>query len=242
MIRLSVNIDHVATVRQARKAVEPDVVQAGLDAEKAGADGITVHLRADRRHIQEEDVRGLKGALKIKLNLEMAATEQMLKIALDVMPHMVTLVPEKNDELTTQGGLDVKGRVGDLRVFISRLKSSGICVSLFIDPSEDDVEAAAQAGADFVEIHTGIYADKFLEGSDTAGELINIEKAVKKARSAGLKVNAGHGITYKNAKDVVSIKGIEEMSIGHSIISRAIFTGLGSAVREMRELFNAGGG
>jgi len=236
MPKLSVNIDHIATIREARGTIEPDPLEAGLIVQKCGADGVTVHLRSDRRHIQERDVWNLKKKLRIKLNLEMAATKEMLNFALQVNPDLVTIVPEKRRELTTLGGLDVVSNKIALIPFIKKLKDEGIAVSIFVNPDKKQIRAAKEAGADFVEIHTGIYAEKFLEHKNTGAEVERIRKAVFFARSLGLKVNAGHGLTYRNVKPIAKIPGIEEMSIGHSIISRAVFAGLESSVREMLEL------
>ena len=239
MAKLSVNIDHVATVRQARMTIEPSVLDAGFVVQKAGANGVTVHLRGDRRHIQDTDVILLKKKLKIKINLEMAATKELLNMALKIKPDLVTLVPEKRSELTTQGGLDVIKNIKHLKNYIKSLEKAGIPVSIFINPQTSQIKAAKKAGAEFVEIHTGIYAERFLQKKNTAAELRKIKECVIFAGKLGLKVNAGHGLTYKNVKPLARIKGFEEMSIGHGIISRAIFTGLASAVKEMKKLINA---
>ncbi len=242
---LSVNIDHIATIREARGTVEPDPLEAGLIVQKCGAQGVTVHLRGDRRHIQDEDVHNLRKKLRIKLNLEMAATKEMLNFATKVKPDLVTLVPEKKKELTTEGGLDVASRKNALIPFIKKLKKKEITVSIFVNPDKGQIEDAKEVGADFVEIHTGVYAEKFLEKlSATADryktnirrEMGRIKKAVEFANKLGLRVNAGHGLTYKNVLPIAKISGIEEMSIGHSIISRAVLAGLKRAVKEMMKL------
>lgn len=235
MARLGVNIDHVATLRQARGGVQPDPVAAAAVAELAGADGITVHLREDRRHIQDRDLTLLRQTVKSRLNLEMAATDEMVGIALSVVPDMVTLVPEKRQELTTEGGLDARFLADRLKEVVERLHGGGIPVSLFIDPDPDQVKAADRIGADYVEIHTGRYADA-RGWKERDAELVAIENAVKLARKLGLGVNAGHGLDYLNIKPLTAISGIEEYNIGHSIVSRAVFVGLDRAVREMVDL------
>ena len=235
MAKLGVNIDHVATVRQARNGVEPDPVAAAAIAEFAGADGITVHLREDRRHIQDRDLTILRKTIKTRLNLEMAATDEMVTIAQQIKPDMCTLVPEKRLELTTEGGLDVRCNLEQIKSAVERLRSSGIPVSLFIDADSDQIKAADKVGADFIEIHTGLFA----AAADWKGEekeLIRIENGVKLAQKLGLGVNAGHGLNYSNIKRIATIRGIEEYNIGHSIISRAVMTGLDKAVRDMVEL------
>ena len=235
MAKLGVNIDHVATLRQARGASEPDPVAAAAMAELAGADGITIHLREDRRHIQDRDLKILRETVQTRLNLEMAATEEMVTIALAVKPEMCTLVPEKRAELTTEGGLDVRIHQEALKPFVERLQAGGIIVSLFIDPDPDQIKAANKVGADYIEIHTGAYADA-LSWKEEAQELIKIENGVKLARKLDLGVNAGHGLNYANVKKVAAIGGIEEFNIGHSIMSRAVLVGLDRAVRDMSEL------
>lgn len=235
MIKLGVNIDHVATVRQARGGVEPDPVHAAVIAELAGADGITVHLREDRRHIQDRDLRLLRDTVKTSLNLEMAASDEIIAIALDVRPDMVTLVPEKREELTTEGGLDVKRSRERVAQAVRQLKDSGIFVSLFIDPDLDQVKESSKAGADAVEIHTGAYADS-LTYKATQAEYEKIFEACKFGRKLGMVVNAGHGLNYRNVSQIARIKDIYELNIGHSIISRAVLVGLERAVREMKEL------
>lgn len=234
MLSLGVNIDHIATIRQARRTVEPDPVAAAVIAELAGADGITVHLREDRRHIQDRDVRLLRQTVRTHLNLEMAATDEMVAIALEVKPDYVTLVPERREEITTEGGLDVAGQVSRLRDVVGQLQGSGIPVSLFIDPDPTQVAAAAQVGARWVELHTGRYAEAS-SAAQRQVELDHLEKASQQALQLGLRVNAGHGLTYWNVGPVARIPGMEELNIGHSIISRAVLVGLDRAVREMRQ-------
>jgi len=232
MLRLGVNIDHIATLRQARKESFPDPVQAALEAIAGGAEGIVCHLREDRRHIQDEDVVRLK-KLNTRLDLEMALTNEMVEIACKLKPHMVTLVPEKREEVTTEGGLDVKCQIKNdkcqMKEDIIRLREQGIVVSLFIDPEIDQIEASKEAGADFIEIHTGAFANL-----GTKVELDKIIKATKKAKELGLRVNAGHGLDYNNVKQIVAIDGIEELNIGFSIIARAVFVGMRQAVLEMK--------
>jgi pyridoxine 5-phosphate synthase len=233
--KLGVNIDHVATIRQARGGSEPDPVAAAAIAELAGADGITIHLREDRRHIQDRDLKILRKTVKTKLNLEMAATDEMVEIALVVKPDMCTLVPEKRQELTTEGGLDVRVHAQSLEKAISRLHDGGILTSLFIDPDSDQIKAANKIGADYVEIHTGSFADA-TDWKTEEQELIKIENAIKLAAKLGLGVNAGHGLNYTNIKKVAALGGVEEYNIGHSIISKAVLVGLDRAVRDMVEL------
>jgi pyridoxine 5-phosphate synthase len=233
--KLSVNVDHVATVRQARGGKNPDPVTAALLAELAGADGIIVHLREDRRHIQDRDVEVLRRVVKTKLNLEMANTEEIVRIALRVKPDMVCLVPERRQELTTEGGLDVRAQKGALKRNIARLKKAGIRVSLFIDADPAQVKASRAAGADFVEIHTGKYSDAPDEESKRK-EFQRIARAIAQARTLGLRVNIGHGLDYQNVSPFTSIPEIEDYSIGHSIMARAVLVGLDRAVREMKEL------
>jgi len=238
MAKLGVNIDHVATIRQARGGVEPDPVSAAAIAELAGADGITIHLREDRRHIQDRDLRLLRQTVKTRLNLEMAATEEMVAIAMAVKPDMCTLVPEKRQELTTEGGLDVQLLLKTIAEAVAKLKDSGIVVSLFVDPDPDQVKAANKAGADFVEIHTGAFAEATSEKRQRE-ELQKIENAIKLAAKLGLGVNAGHGLNYNNIKRLVRLGGIEEFNIGHAIISKSVLVGLDRAVREMVALLSA---
>lgn len=231
-MRLGVNVDHIATIRQARRAKEPDPVAAALIAELAGADQITVHLREDRRHIQERDVRLLRQLIKTRLNLEMAAADEMLKFALDVSPDSVTLVPERREELTTEGGLDVEGHRERLAPLVSALKDGGIQVSLFIDASPAQVKASHRVGGNSIEIHTGRYADARDE-AQRAAELEKIIDAAKLASRTGLKVHAGHGLDYQNVGKIVEIKEIEELNIGHSIVAQACLVGMDRAVRQM---------
>lgn len=235
MARLGVNIDHVATIRQARGGAEPDPVAAAVMAELAGADGITIHLREDRRHIQDRDLKLLRQTVRTRLNLEMAATAEMINIALTVRPDICTLVPEKRQELTTEGGLDVRLNMETISAAVQKLRDGGIIVSLFIDPDPDQVKAADKAGADYVEIHTGSYADA-KDWKTEEKELIKISNAVKLAAKLELGVNAGHGLNYTNIGKVAALGGIEEFNIGHSIISRAVLVGLDRAVRDMAEL------
>lgn len=235
MAKLGVNIDHVATIRQARGGGEPDPVAAAVIAELAGADGITIHLREDRRHIQDRDLKILRKTIRTKLNLEMAATDEMVEIALAVKPDMCTLVPEKRQELTTEGGLDVRLHVQTIEKAITRLHDGGILTSVFIDPDSDQIKAANKIGADYVEIHTGSFADA-PDWKTEEQELIKIENAIKLAVKLGLGVNAGHGLNYFNIKKVAALGGVEEYNIGHSIISKAVLVGLDRAVRDMVEL------
>ena len=235
MAKLGVNIDHVATIRQARGGTEPDPVAAAAIAELAGADVITIHLREDRRHIQDRDLKLLRETVQTKVNLEMAATEEMIGIALAVKPDQCTLVPEKRQELTTEGGLDVRLHAQALEKAVARLQDGGIPVSLFIDPDPDQIKAAVKVGADYVEIHTGSFAEA-VDWKSEEQELIKIENAVKLASKLGLGVNAGHGLNYTNIKKVAALGGIEEFNIGHSIISRAVLVGLDRAVRDMVDL------
>jgi len=229
-MKLGVNIDHIATLRQARMEGIPDPIEAARECVAGGADGIVCHLREDRRHIQDEDVWKLRG-LKTRLDLEMAATDEMVKIALKLKPDMVTLVPEKRAELTTEGGLNLSSK---LKKIIWKLQDKGIPVSLFIDPDEKQVEEAAVLEAKFIEIHTGMYANAKTEKKKKL-ELEKIGICVQKARLIGLRINAGHGLDYHNVKDIVKIPGIEELNIGFSIIARSVFVGLKKAVKEMKE-------
>ncbi|XGB41725.1 MAG: pyridoxine 5'-phosphate synthase [Nodosilinea sp. LVE1205-7] len=235
MPTLGVNIDHVATLRQARRTVEPDPVAAAVLVELAGADGITVHLREDRRHIQDRDVRLLRQTLRTHLNLEMAATDEMVAIALEVKPDYVTLVPERREEVTTEGGLEVASQVDRLQGVVASLQGAGIPVSLFIDASPGQIEAAAHTQAEFIELHTGPYAEA--QGQvDRDRQLQALVEAADLAQGLGLRVNAGHGLTYWNTYPVACIRGMEELNIGHSIISRAVLVGLERAVREMKQV------
>jgi len=232
MPRLGVNIDHVATVRQARGVAYPDPVTAAAVIELAGADGIVCHLREDRRHIQDRDLKLLREVIQTRLNLEMAATEEMVRIALAIKPDIVTLVPEKREELTTEGGLDVIKSFHSLKKAIHRLKKGGIPVSLFIDPSGDQIKASEGVEANAIEIHTGHYCEaKTIAHADE--ELKKILDAVGEAKHRNLRIAAGHGLNYVNIKRIAEIKDIEELNIGHSIIARAVLVGLDRAVREM---------
>jgi len=230
--RLAINVDHVATVRQARMVREPDPVTAAALAELAGADGIVVHLREDRRHIQDRDLEVLRQTVKTRLNLEMAATEEMVRIALKIQPHVVTLVPEKRLELTTEGGLNVEGQQSHLQEIIPRLQEGGIGVSLFIDPDLHQVRASQELKADFVEIHTGSFAEAGHPGHQEQ-ELGRIEEAAVLADELGLGIHAGHGVDYKNILWLRDIPEIEEFSIGHAVVARAVLVGMERAVREM---------
>lgn len=235
---LGVNIDHVATVRQARGTNYPDPVEAALLAETAGADGITVHLREDRRHIQDRDVDVLARVLKTRMNLEMAVTAEMIAIATRVRPAHCCLVPEKRTEVTTEGGLDVLGSEASVRAACGQLGRAGIEVSLFIDPELAQIDAAVRCGAPVIELHTGAYADASDEHA-RAKELARIGQATAHALARGLVVNAGHGLNYRNVEPVAAIRGINELNIGHAIIARAVITGLAEAVREMKQLIVA---
>ncbi len=234
-ILLGVNIDHVATLRQSRGTRYPEPLQAALLAEQAGADGITLHLREDRRHIQERDVEMLSGMLQTRMNLEMAVTEEMLDIACRIRPADCCLVPERREELTTEGGLDVAGQKDRIRDACARLAGAGVRVSLFIDAEPEQVAAAAEVGAPVIELHTGHYADAPDEAA-RARELQRIVQAVEQGHELGLQVNAGHGLHYHNVSEIAAIPGVRELNIGHAIIARAIFTGLEEAVREMKRL------
>ncbi|MDH3997812.1 MAG: pyridoxine 5'-phosphate synthase [Desulfuromonadales bacterium] len=234
MAKLGVNVDHIATLRQARGGKEPDPVAAAAIAELAGADGITVHLREDRRHIQDRDVMLLRRTVQSHLNLEMAATDEMVSIALKVKPDYVTLVPEKRQELTTEGGLDVVKHRDSLTRRIDQLHQAGIVVSLFVDPDTEQLKACARVKADYIEIHTGSYCDA--EGDEQKAELAKIAESIKLGKKLGMGVNAGHGLNYRNIKPVLALGGVEEYNIGHSIISRAVLVGLDRAVKEMAQL------
>lgn len=232
---LGVNIDHVATVRQARMTNEPDPVHAAVLAELGGAHGITVHLREDRRHIQDRDVRLLRQMLRVGMNLEMAVTDEMTQIAIEVLPEQATLVPEKREELTTEGGLDIVGQKNRVAECVKRLQDVGVTVSLFIDPDEQQIAASSEVGADAIEIHTGTWADA--ESAETrAVEYDRILKGSQQATGAGLQLNMGHGLTYRNVRDIATIPNVHELNIGHSIISHAVMVGLERAVREMKQL------
>lgn len=246
--RLNVNIDHVATVRQARRAPEPSIVGAAMLCEQAGADGITIHLRGDRRHIQDRDVRLLRDSITTYLNLEMAATEEMLKIALDTRPDAVTLVAESPNEITTEGGFDVKANLSIARAVVSRLRQAEILASLFIDPSSQQIEAAREIGAQQVELCTSVYAEATISGRGIHGEsALRATQELRRLRDAGtlatqygLHVAAGHGLTYRNVGALAAISEISEFNIGHNIVARSIFVGLKRAVSEMREAIRAG--
>ncbi|MCX8022334.1 MAG: pyridoxine 5'-phosphate synthase [Syntrophorhabdaceae bacterium] len=240
MQSLMVNIDHVATLREARGIDYPDPVHAASIAEMAGASGIIVHLREDRRHIKDRDLRILRETVKTKLNLEMAATEEMVGIARKIKPDMVTLVPEKREELTTEGGLDAKSQSERLKGVIERLKDKGIRVSLFIDPEEEQIIEAHKLKADMIEIHTGRYSDAVTEAIRER-ELKKVVNAARRGKELGLGVNAGHGLNYHNLPPIVMIKDIDELSIGHSIIARAVFVGLDRAIRDMLDIIKSYG-
>ena len=234
MASLGVNIDHIANIRQARRTVEPDPVPFAMLAELGGADGITVHLREDRRHIQDRDVELLRQTVRSRLNLEMAATEEMVGIAVSIVPDMVTLVPERREEVTTEGGLDVAAQLQTLRPMVTRLQESGIPVSLFVDPEQRQLEACRDSGARWVELHTGSYAEANWDQQPI--ELARITEGVSTARQLNLRVNAGHGLTYQNVEPIAAIPGMEELNIGHTIVARAVAVGLQQAVQEMKAL------
>ncbi len=234
MIHLGVNVDHVATLRQARRTYEPDPVWAAALAELGGADGITIHLREDRRHIQDRDLRLLRETTAVKLNLEMACSEEIAGIALAVKPDQATLVPERREEITTEGGLDVAGQLARVTDFVKRLQDAGIDVSLFIDPDLAQLDAAAKTGAVAVELHTGRYANS--SGKAQEQELQQLRKVSQEVLQRGLKLHAGHGLTYRNVQPVAAIPGMEELNIGHSIVARAVLVGMVQAVREMKDL------
>lgn len=236
-VLLGVNIDHVATLRQARGTRYPDPIQAAIEAEQAGADGITVHLREDRRHIQDRDIRLLAEVLQTRMNLEMAVTDEMFAFAEEIRPAHVCLVPERREELTTEGGLDVAGAAARIQEAVERLSGYGCEVSLFIDADPRQIEAARDAGAPVIELHTGHYADT--TGREQEQALRRIQEGVAYARKLGLVVNAGHGLHYHNVEPIAAIPGINELNIGHAIIARALFSGLAGAVAEMRALIMA---
>ncbi|MBM0740786.1 pyridoxine 5'-phosphate synthase [Phormidium sp. CLA17] len=233
MVTLGVNIDHIATIRQARRTVEPDPIAAAVLAELGGADGITVHLREDRRHIQDRDVQLLRQTVRTHLNLEMAATDEMVAIALEIKPDYVTLVPERREEVTTEGGLDIAGQAGRMTLVVDKLQAAGIPVSLFIDADVAQIDASRLVGAKFIELHTGRYAEAQGEAAQQK-ELKVLGDGCERAISIGLRVNAGHGLTYWNAYPVACLPGMEELNIGHTIISRAALIGIERAVREMK--------
>jgi pyridoxine 5-phosphate synthase len=235
MITLGVNIDHVATLRQARHTPYPDPLQAALEAEQAGADAITVHLREDRRHIQDRDVELIRRTMATRLNLEMAVTDEMIEIARRVRPQDCCLVPERRQELTTEGGLDIAGHLARVTDACARLADAGVRVSLFVDPDPEQIEAAVRARAPAIEIHTGRYADAATE-DERLSELARIELAVNQGLGLRLQVNAGHGLHYHNVQAIAAIPGISELNIGHAIVARAVFDGLREAVREMKRL------
>ncbi|MGZ8982563.1 MAG: pyridoxine 5'-phosphate synthase [Methylotenera sp.] len=235
MIKFGVNIDHVATIRQARGTKYPSVVQAALRAEQSGADSITLHLREDRRHMQDADVRALRGLLQTRMNLECAVTDEMIGIALEVAPQDVCLVPERREERTTEGGLDVVGNFTNVQKAVKKLSDAGIRVSLFIGPDTAQIDAANKTGAPVVELHTGTFADAE-NPADKARELQRIKQAVVHALDLGLIVNAGHGLHYHNVHEIASIAGIDELNIGHAIVAHALFVGWDNAVREMKAL------
>lgn len=236
-MKFSLNVDHIATLRNARGGNEPDPVAIALIAEQAGVDGLVVHLREDRRHINERDLRLLRELITTKLDLEMAAVEDIVKIACDVSPELVTLVPEKRQELTTEGGLNVIDNISRLKDVVQELHEADIEVSLFIEPSIEQIETSAEIKADFIEIHTGVFANSISE-EEQFDELERIRQAAKLAKKLGLGVNAGHGLNYQNIKVFRELENIDEISIGHSIIARAAFTGISEAVREMIRLIN----
>ncbi|NYT36661.1 pyridoxine 5'-phosphate synthase [Allopusillimonas soli] len=239
MIELGVNIDHVATLREQRHTLYPDPVEAAVRAEDAGADLITLHLREDRRHIQDADVAAMRKALRTRMNLECAITPEMLDIACRIRPDDVCLVPEKREELTTEGGLDVQGKFEQVKQAVSQLRGAGIRVSLFIDPEQAQVDAAASAGATVVELHTGAYADARDEAARDA-ELVRLRAAIARGLGHGLRVNAGHGLHYDNVAPIVALPGIAELNIGHAIVARAVFDGIEKAVRDMKALLHKG--
>lgn len=236
MVKLGVNIDHVATLRQARGGIEPSILEAAKIVEISGGDGITIHLREDRRHIQDKDVYDIKNNIALPLNLEMACNDDVISVALDVVPNTCCIVPEKRAELTTEGGLDAAGQYDKVAKTVRILRAKGIKVSLFIEPEEVQIDAASRMGADFIEIHTGRYAN--LAGDGMRKELEKITEAAVFAQNKGLKVNAGHGLNYENAPFVAAIEGIYELNIGHSIISRAVFTGLARSVEDMKKIIS----
>ncbi len=235
MIKLGVNIDHVATVRQARMTYEPDPVTAALFADLAGADVITIHLREDRRHVQDRDVKILRETIYTKLNLEMALSNEIIDIALDVHPEQVTFVPEKREEITTEGGLNVVSQSSSISRTVEKFKEAGIIVSFFIAPDKDQILASREAGAEYIELHTGAYANAKTD-YEKRTYLNTLKSAAEYATSIGIKVNAGHGLTYKNVIPIVRELNMEELHIGHSIIARSIFVGIKKAVREMKEI------
>lgn len=234
MVELGVNVDHVATVRQARGTYEPDPVWAAVLAELGGADGITIHLREDRRHIQERDVRMLRESVAVKLNLELACEDEVLRLATEIRPHQATLVPERREEVTTEGGLDVLGQTDRVVSAVGMLREAGISVSLFLDPDPRQLEVAFDLAIDAIELHTGQYA--LASGEERNQQLTVLANAGQQIREQGVALHAGHGLTYTNVQPVASIEGMHELNIGHSIVSRALFIGMERAVREMKQL------
>jgi len=234
-MKLGVNVDHVATVREARKTIEPDVVDAALLAEKGGCDSIVVHLRQDRRHINDADVKNLRKRVTTKLNLEMSIADEIVKIAQDIKPDQATLVPEKRQELTTEGGLNVVELHNRVKSATEVLKKKGISVSLFIDPEEEQVKASKEVGADAIELHTGVYANASKK-EDRKKEIEGLTRCTELGKKLGLVVNAGHDLTYENVSEIAEIDGIEELNIGHSIVSKSIFVGIEEAVKTMKAL------
>ncbi|GHS95206.1 pyridoxine 5'-phosphate synthase [Planctomycetales bacterium] len=235
-MKLGVNIDHIATLRQARQTNEPDPVAAAAIAERAGADGITIHLREDRRHIQDRDLAILRQTVTTRLNLEMGLNSEIIDIALRAQPDQVTLVPERRQEITTEGGLDAVKELTRLKKQLPKFRAAGIRVSLFIEPTAAQIAAAAKTGAEFVEFHTGAYANAYPHEAAMRTELNRLVEGVNLAFAAGLRVNAGHGLTYHNVAPIAAIPAVEELNIGHSIVARAVLTGLDQAVREMKAL------
>jgi len=237
MVELGVNIDHVATVRQARRTYEPDPVWAAALAELGGADGITIHLREDRRHIIDRDVRVLRETVTVKLNLELACNADVLEVALATKPHQATLVPERREEVTTEGGLDLAGHRQTVRDYTRKLQDAGVLVSLFLDPDPRQIELAAESGAEAVELHTGAYAEA--KGVVQQAELEKLRTAGKLIRQAGLLLHAGHGLNYRNVQPIAAIAEMRELNIGHAIVARALWVGMERAVREMKDLLPA---
>ena len=235
MIRLFVNVDHVATIREARRTQEPDPLKAALMAEKMGADGITVHLREDRRHIQDKDVRIINNNIRTKLNLEMAAVDEMVAISLELKPYQVSLVPEKREEITTEGGLDVCSQVPELIGIRKRIKNEGILFSLFVDPDINQLNACKEVNADSIEINTGNYSE-LVASKDVKIELLRIQKASKYASNMGLRVFAGHGLNYDNVKAIVAIPEVEELNIGHFLVAQSVYVGMENAVKRMIQI------
>ena len=235
MTRLFVNVDHIATIREARKTQEPDPLKAALMAEKMGADGITVHLREDRRHIQDKDVRIIHNNISTKLNLEMAAIDEMVAISLELKPYQVSLVPEKRQEITTEGGLDVCSQIPELIAIQKKIKNEGILLSLFVDPDINQLEACKEVKADSIEINTGNYSE-LVAPKDVETELLRIRKASKHASDIGLRVFAGHGLNYDNVKAIVAIPEVEELNIGHFLVAQSVYVGMESAVKRMIQI------